>query len=210
MFSNQPYSLTPVAPASLVLFEPFCKLTQEFQLISDIGTMSALPFQRELASSDPEIERRVRRRLDYTILPILCFFMFVSFLDRGNIGNAKIQGMTKDLHMRGNDYNIAVMLFTVAYIIFRLPASLIFKKTGTQSLSVMMFLWGIAVKVREFPSRVCRLMLYYSNMCGWRRLGQDLGTTPSATILDGHVRVWIRSWLCLSDQFLLNAGRIPA
>jgi hypothetical protein len=63
MFSNQPYSLTPVAPASLVLFEPFCKLTQEFQLISDIGTMSALPFQRELASSDPEIERRVRRRL---------------------------------------------------------------------------------------------------------------------------------------------------
>jgi hypothetical protein len=112
--------------------------------------MSAPPSQDDLTYSDPEIERRVRRRLDYTILPILCFFMFVSFLDRGNIGNAKIQGMTKDLRMKGNDYNIAVMLFTVAYIIFGLPASLIFRKTGTQSLSVMMFLWGIAVKFQSF------------------------------------------------------------
>jgi hypothetical protein len=114
--------------------------------------MSALVSGNELTDFDPEIERRVRRRLDYTILPILCFFMFVSFLDRGNIGNAKIQGMTKDLHMRGNDYNIAVMLFTVAYIIFGLPASLIFKKTGPQSLSVMMFLWGIAIKFAEVSS----------------------------------------------------------
>jgi hypothetical protein len=172
--------------------------------------MSAHPYQRDLLDSDPDIKRRVRRRLDYTILPILCFFMFVSFLDRGNIGNAKIQGMTKDLHMGGNDYNIAVMLFTVAYIIFGLPASLIFKKTGTQSLSVMMFLWGIVVKVSEIPSRVRRLMSYHRGMCDWRRLGQDLITTPSATLLDGHVRVWVRSWLCLSDQFLLHAGRIPA
>jgi hypothetical protein len=172
--------------------------------------MSAPPSQDDLTNSDPEIERRVRRRLDYTILPILCFFMFVSFLDRGNIGNAKIQGMTKDLHMRGNDYNIAVMLFTVAYIMFGLPASLIFKKTGTQSLSVMMFLWGIVVKVPEFPTFVRRLMLYHRDMCGWRRIGQDLSTTPSATVFDGYVRVWIRSWLCLLDQFLLHAGRIPA
>jgi fucose permease len=100
----------------------------------------------------PDIERRVRRQLDYKILPMICFFMFVSFLDRGNIGNAKIQGMTQQLHMKGNDYNIAVMLFTVAYIVFGLPASLIFKKTGPQSLSVMMFLWGIVVEIRKSPA----------------------------------------------------------
>jgi len=115
--------------------------------------MSAVPSQHELIDSAPDIERRVRRQLDYKILPMICFFMFVSFLDRGNIGNAKIQGMTKELHMRRNDYNIAVMLFTVAYIIFGLPASLIFKKTGPQSLSVMMFLWGIAPRLRAYAGR---------------------------------------------------------
>jgi hypothetical protein len=153
MLSNQLIAtLTRVTPAIFVPSEPFCTLAEKFYTVCDIETMSALVPENELTDFDPEIERRVRRRLDYTILPILCFFMFVSFLDRGNIGNAKIQGMTKDLHMRGNDYNIAVMLFTVAYIIFGLPASLIFKKTGPQSLSVMMLLWGIAIKFREASS----------------------------------------------------------
>lgn len=50
--------------------------------------------------------------------------------------------MSKELHMKGNDYNIAVMLFTVAYIIFGLPTTILFKKVGPKSLSVMMFLWG--------------------------------------------------------------------
>lgn len=50
--------------------------------------------------------------------------------------------MTTQLHMKGNDYNVAVLLFTVAYIIFGLPANIVFKKTGPKSLSVMMFLWG--------------------------------------------------------------------
>jgi hypothetical protein len=172
--------------------------------------MSALPSQHELTSSVPDIERRVRRQLDFKILPMICFFMFASFLDRGNIGNARIQGMTEQLHMRGNDYNIAVMLFTVAYIIFGLPASLIFKKTGPQSLSVMMFLWGIVVEVREFPRKVHKLILCNRSMRDWRGIGQDFGATPSAAFLDGHVRVWIRPRLCLSDQFILHTGRIPA
>lgn len=68
---------------------------------------------------------------------ILC-----AYSDKGWAGNAKIQGMTTQLHMKGNDYNVAVLLFTVAYIIFGLPANIVFKKTGPKSLSVMMFLWG--------------------------------------------------------------------
>jgi len=167
--------------------------------------MSALISQHELTDSAPDIERRVRRQLDYKILPMICFFMFVSFLDRGNIGNAKIQGMTKELHMRGNDYNIAVMLFTVAYIIFRLPASLIFKKTGPQSLSVMMFLWGIAFELRAC-ARACKLIFRHRSMCCWRGTGQDLEATSSATLPDGHVRVWLCPWVRLFDQFLLHGG----
>lgn len=61
---------------------------------------------------------------------------------RSNIANAKIQGMDEDLHLHGNQYNMAVMVFTLAYVIFGVPANLIFKKFGPQSLSVMMFVWG--------------------------------------------------------------------
>lgn len=37
-------------------------------------------------SVDPEIERRILRRLDLTLLPTLFFLFLVSYLDRGNIG----------------------------------------------------------------------------------------------------------------------------
>jgi hypothetical protein len=37
----------------------------------------------------------------------------LAFLDRINIGNAKIQNMTADLHMVGNDYSIALFIFFI-------------------------------------------------------------------------------------------------
>lgn len=41
------------------------------------------------------------------------------------IGNAKIQGMTEDLNMTGNDYNIALLSFFITYIIFEVPSNLV-------------------------------------------------------------------------------------
>jgi hypothetical protein len=42
----------------------------------------------------------------------------LAHIDRGNIGNAKIEGMDKDLGLVGNQYNIASTIFFVPYIIF--------------------------------------------------------------------------------------------
>lgn len=116
-------------------------MTEVNKTIHDVET-STLQSQHDSATVDPVLEKKILRELDFNVVPVLGFFMFVSFVDRSNIGNAKIQGMTKELHMVGNDYNIAVMLFTIAYIICGLPASLIFKKVEPKSLSAMMFLWG--------------------------------------------------------------------
>ena len=42
----------------------------------------------------------------------------VSHIDRGNLGNAKIEGMPKSLNLVGNQYNIASTIFFVPYILF--------------------------------------------------------------------------------------------
>jgi len=42
----------------------------------------------------------------------------LAFLDRTNVGNAKIQGMTEDLNMTGDDYNVALFTFFITYILF--------------------------------------------------------------------------------------------
>lgn len=69
-----------------------------------------------------------------------------------NIANAKIQGMDKDLHLHGNQYNMAVMVFTVAYVIFGVPANLVFKKFGPKTLSIMMLFWGKSIQAFANPT----------------------------------------------------------
>lgn len=52
-------------------------------------------------------EKRTLRKMDIRLIPALAVLYLLAFLDRGNIGNAKIQGLTKDLNLSPDGYNIA-------------------------------------------------------------------------------------------------------
>jgi len=67
---------------------------------------------------EPGIERRVVRKMDLRIVPLVSALYVLAFLDRSNIGNAGIAGMTKDLHLVGNHYRWLLTVFYIAYIIF--------------------------------------------------------------------------------------------
>ena len=41
---------------------------------------------------DPAVEKKLIRKLDWRLIPWLCLLYLISFLDRTNIGNAKIAG----------------------------------------------------------------------------------------------------------------------
>lgn len=55
-------------------------------------------------------ERRLVRKLDLHLLPVLTMLYLLSFLDRSNIGNAKLDGLTADLKMTQADYLNALTL----------------------------------------------------------------------------------------------------
>jgi hypothetical protein len=57
-------------------------------------------------------------QIDLRLIPIMGVLYLLAHIDRGNIGNAKIEGMDKDLGLVGNQYNIASTIFFVPYIIF--------------------------------------------------------------------------------------------
>lgn len=57
---------------------------------------------------DPVAAKKLLRKLDLRVLPILTMLWFLTFIDRVNIANAKVQKMEKTLHMKGNDYNVAL------------------------------------------------------------------------------------------------------
>ncbi|KAF3004938.1 hypothetical protein E8E13_007385 [Curvularia kusanoi] len=94
---------------------------------------------------DAIAEKKLLRKCDLYVLPPLFVLFLLAFLDRTNIGNARIQGLEADLQMRNNDYNIALFIFFIPYILFEVPSNLVLKKLAPSTwLSLIMILWGIA------------------------------------------------------------------
>ena len=71
-------------------------------------------------------------KIDLHILPWLAVFYFLSFLDRVNIGNARLFNLESDLHMSGSDFNVALLVFFAPYILFEIPSNLVLRKVTPQ------------------------------------------------------------------------------
>ncbi|KAJ5166933.1 uncharacterized protein N7482_005714 [Penicillium canariense] len=96
------------------------------------------------AVTDRAAEKRLLWKLDIHVVPILMFLFLLAFLDRINIGNARLQGLEKDLNMKNHDYNIALFIFFIPYILLEVPSNLFLKKIAPSTwLSGIMFGWGI-------------------------------------------------------------------
>ncbi|KIX09395.1 uncharacterized protein Z518_00474 [Rhinocladiella mackenziei CBS 650.93] len=79
---------------------------------------------------DPVLDARVRRKLDYRLLPILTLIYLFAFIDRSNAGNARVLGMGEDLQLDGYRFNIGLSGFYVTYILLEVPANILCKKVG--------------------------------------------------------------------------------
>ncbi len=64
-------------------------------------------------------------------------------MERCSIGNAKIAGMTDDLHLSSNQYSLALVVFFISYIFFQMPSNYILSYTKPSIyLPTVMILWG--------------------------------------------------------------------
>lgn len=61
-------------------------------------------------------EKKILRKMDWHLIPMLALLYLLSFLDRGNIGNAKIEGLVETLGMTGAEYNWCLTVFFFTYV----------------------------------------------------------------------------------------------
>lgn len=115
--------------------------TMEKKVLEDVVKSSDT--SHSLEAHDRNAERKLLLKIDLHLIPILALLYLCAFIDRINIGNARIQGLEKDLHMKGNDYNIALFMFFILYILLEVPSNIILKKVRPSVwLSAIMFFWG--------------------------------------------------------------------
>ena len=98
----------------------------------------------ELLDVDPAVDRRITRKFDTHIVPWLFGLWLLAFIDRSNIGNARIDGIAKDLKLTGDKYNVALTIFYVPYILVDVPSNWTLKYVGAgYYLPGLMIGWGL-------------------------------------------------------------------
>ena len=88
-------------------------------------------------------ERKLVRKCDLHVIPAIALLYSLAFLDRINIGNARLQGLEKDLKMKGHDYNVALFIFFIPYILFEVPSNILIRRFAPSTwLSSIIVAWG--------------------------------------------------------------------
>ncbi|CAK7230255.1 hypothetical protein SEUCBS140593_007523 [Sporothrix eucalyptigena] len=97
------------------------------------GKIEAVSHAPILTEEEKLMEKRIVRKIDYRLLPITALIYLLCYIDRSNIGNAKIlnsntgDDILQTNHMSTYQYTVALMLFLVAYCIFEAPSNLMIK-----------------------------------------------------------------------------------
>ncbi|KAJ5064542.1 major facilitator superfamily domain-containing protein [Bipolaris maydis] len=129
------------------------------------------PTQIEKATTTPDdfnaaLDKRLNRKFDLRILPWLFGIWLFSFIDRSNIGNARIAGLTTSLSITtGTRFNIALLVFYIPYILVDVPSNLLVKRLRAGIyLPTLITAWGLVCTMMGFVTNfaglvACRLLL---------------------------------------------------
>ncbi|WP_250460147.1 MFS transporter [Caballeronia sp. INML5] len=83
------------------------------------------------------------RKLTVRLIPFLFVCWVINYIDRVNIGFAKIP-LSKDLGLSDAAYGLGVGLFFVGYILFEVPSNALMEKIGAKkTIARIMVLWGV-------------------------------------------------------------------
>ncbi|WWD16921.1 hypothetical protein CI109_101353 [Kwoniella shandongensis] len=115
---------------------------QEFQHV-EAGDLSKIDDREYEYVSGSDEEKRLVRKIDRHLLPMLWIMYVFNYLDRTNIGNAKVGGMEADLKLSSSDYSLVLSIFFVGYLLNEVPCNMILARSKPSIfLPTIMILWG--------------------------------------------------------------------
>lgn len=110
----------------------------EKEIISTSSNADSLP------SLTHPMEKKILRKMDIFLIPLMCLLYFLSNLDKSNIGNAEVAGLSESIGLKGTEYNVAVTVFFPTYILFDPLGSNFLKILGPPvMISLCLFAFGI-------------------------------------------------------------------
>jgi D-galactonate transporter len=149
------------------------------------------------------------------VLPFLMLLFVVAWMDRVNVGFAKLQ-MSKDLGFSDSVYGFGAGIFFLGYLLFEIPSNLLLAKIGARkTIARIALLWGLASIAQMFvksattfylvrfllgafeaglyPGVLLYLTYWFPARYRARVTGWFMIAVPIAGIVGGPISGWIMS-----------------
>lgn len=105
--------------------------------------MQSSPVESTLSVKAPILADEVYRKITLRIIPLILVCYFFGYLDRVNVGFAKLQ-MVTDLGLSEAAYGVGAGLFFIGYLLLQVPAGYVVNRVGVKlCLSASLILWGV-------------------------------------------------------------------
>jgi MFS family permease len=96
-----------------------------------------------MMTSEGSLESTAYRKVDVRLLPFLFLCYILAYLDRVNVGFAKLQ-MLKELSLSDAAFATGAGIFFIGYFFFEVPSNVLLKKFGARMwIARIMISWGV-------------------------------------------------------------------
>ncbi|KAK6434682.1 hypothetical protein LTR95_009129 [Oleoguttula sp. CCFEE 5521] len=98
-----------------------------------------------LTEEELVIEKKLRRKIDALVMPIVVSVYLMNYIDRNNYAAAKLQGLVEELDMTPADYQTGLSVLFVGYVLMQVPSNAVLNYVGRPSWYIGFFtlLWGL-------------------------------------------------------------------
>ena len=157
------------------------------------------------------------RKVAWRLLPFMMVCYVAAFVDRVNIGFAKLQ-MLHDLHFSEAIYGLGAGLFFIGYFIFEVPSNLLMHRIGAKAtISRIMLAWGVisacfmfvhtttqfyalrfllgAAEAGFFPGMILYLTYWFPSYRRAKMVALFHASIPISGIISGPLSGWIMNSL---------------
>lgn len=163
-------------------------------ITGDVDEAMKYALESEDVELTDEEAKRLVRKIDIFLLPLICLLYAMQFMDKVSSGYAAIMGLREYYNMVGDQYSWCGSAFYLGYLIFEMPVSMALQRFPVAKLSgIFIIIWGMILALHAAPK----------NYAGFITLRTLLGifesaVTPAMVIITGQ-------WYKADEQFLRTA-----
>jgi MFS family permease len=98
----------------------------------------------EVIELTPEDEKRLLRKIDWNLMPLLCLVYGLNYLDKTTISYASVMGLKKDIGLSGNQYSWIGSMFYFGYLFWEYPTNRLLQRLPLGKWSAFnVIMWGL-------------------------------------------------------------------